>query len=87
MALITVAHKVSKIIQKNNQTAVKEEIAYQAKHEDLPKMSAKKYADPEFKVKTGKDFVPWTERVLADHDQAVNRLNNVINSMVSQGMR
>lgn len=87
MALIAVTHKVSKIIQKNNRTAVKEEIAYQAKHEDLPEMSVKKYAGPEFKVKTGKDFVPWTERVLADHDQAVNRLNNVINSMVSQGMR
>lgn len=87
MALITVAHKVSKIIQKNNRTAVKEEIVYQAKHEDIPKMLVKKYASPEFKVKTGKDFVPWTERVLADHDQAVNRLNNVINSMVSQGMR
>lgn len=87
MALITVAHKVSKIIQKNNQTAVKEEVAYQAKNEDLPKMSVKKYAGPEFKVKTGKDFVPWTERVLVDHDQAINRLNNVINSMVSQGMR
>ncbi len=50
-------------------------------------MTIKKYADPEFKVKTGKDFIPWTERVLADHDQAVNRINNVINSMVSQGMR
>ena len=87
MALIAVTHKVSKIIQKNNQTAVKEEVAYQAKNEDLPKMSVKKYAGPEFKVKTGKDFVPWTERVLADHDQAVNRISNVINSMVSQGMR
>lgn len=87
MALIAVAHKVSKIIQKNNRIAVKEEIAYQAKHENIPKMSVKKYASPEFKVKTGKDFIPWTERVLTDHYQAVNRINNVINSMVSQGMR
>ena len=87
MALIAVVHKVGKIIDKNNQTAVKEEIAYQAKHEDIPKMSVKKYASPEFKVKTGKDFIPWTERVLTDHDQAVNRISNVINSMVSQGMR
>ena len=87
MALIAVVHKVGKIIDKNNQTAVKEEIVYQAKHEDIPKMPVKKYADPEFKVKTGKDFVPWTERVLTDHDQAVNRISNVINSMVSQGMR
>lgn len=87
MALITVAHKASKIIQKNNRTAVKEEIAYQAKHENIPKMPVKKYASPEFKVKTGKDFIPWTERVLTDHDQAVNRISNVINSMVSQGMR
>ena len=37
MALIAVVHKVGKIIDKNNQTAVKEEIAYQAKHEDIPK--------------------------------------------------
>lgn len=87
MALIAVVHKVGKIIDKNNQTAVKEEIAYQAKHEDIPKMSVKKYASPEFKVKTGKDFIPWTERVLTDHDQAVNRISNVINGMVSQGMR
>lgn len=87
LALIAVVHKVGKIIDKNNQTAVKEEIAYQAKYEDIPKMSVKKYADPEFKVKTGKDFVPCTERVLTDHDQAVNRISNVINSMVSQGMR
>ena len=87
MALIAVVHKVGKIIDKNNQPAVKEEIVYQAKHEDIPKMPVKKYADPEFKVKTGKDFVPWTERVLTDHDQAVNRISNVINSMVSQGMR
>lgn len=87
LALIAVVHKVGKIIDKNNQTAVKEEIAYQAKFEDIPKMSVKKYASPEFKVKTGKDFIPWTERVLTDHDQAVNRISNVINSMVSQGMR
>ncbi len=87
MALIAVTHKVAKIITKNNRTAVKEEIAYQEKYEKAPKMTIKKYADPEFKVKTGKDFIPWTERVLADHDQAVNRINNVINSMVSQGMR
>ena len=39
------------------------------------------------KSKQAKDFVPWTERVLTDHDQAVNRISNVINSMVSQGMR
>ena len=82
MALIAVTHKVAKIITKNNRTAVKEEIAYQEKYEKAPKMTIKKYADPEFKVKTGKDFIPWTERVLADHDQAVNRINNVINSMV-----
>ncbi|MCI5942062.1 MAG: hypothetical protein MRZ40_05770 [Ligilactobacillus animalis] len=87
MALIAVVHKVGKIIDKNNQTAVKEEIAYQAKFEDIPKMSVKKYTSPKFKVKTGKDFIPWTERVLTDHDQAVNRISNVINGMVSQGMR
>ncbi|MBX9013525.1 hypothetical protein HCG60_10895 [Ligilactobacillus murinus] len=87
LALIAVVHKVGKIIDKNNRTAVKEEIAYQAKYEDIPKMSVKKYASSEFEVKTGKDFVPWTERVLTDHDQAVNRISNVINSMVSQGMR
>lgn len=45
MALIAVVHKVGKIIDKNNQTAVKEEIVYQAKHEDIPKMPVKKYAD------------------------------------------
>ncbi|EAL9807203.1 hypothetical protein D0Y22_09150, partial [Campylobacter jejuni] len=87
MALIAVTHKVGKIIAKNNRTAVKEEIAYQAEYEKAPKMTIKKYADPEFKVEAGKDFVPWNDRVLSNHDQAVNRINNVINSMVSQGMR
>ena len=87
MALIAVTHKVGKIIAKNNRTAVKEEIAYQVEHENAPKLTIKKYADPEFKVEAGKDFVPWNERMLSNHDQAVNRINNVINSMVSQGMR
>lgn len=87
MALIGVTHKVGKIIAKNNRTAVKEEIAYQVEHENAPKLTIKKYAGPEFKVEAGKNFVPWNERMLSNHDQAVNRINNVINSMVSQGMR
>lgn len=87
MALIGVTHKVGKIIAKNNRTAVKEEIAYQVEHENAPKLTIKKYAGPEFKVEAGKNFVPWNERMLSNHDQAVNRINNVINGMVSQGMR
>ena len=47
-------------------------------------MTVKKYADPEFQSQDRQRFLPWTERVLADHDQAVNRISNVINSMVSR---
>ena len=95
MALIRFTNLVVNRIQKNNDTAVNDEVQYIQKNSDLSKTQnkrirtqAKKIEKPNYIVENNEKLrVPWLDRIWLDHDKLLNRIDNNVNDMLKKGMR
>lgn len=86
IALIGITHKTKKVIRKNNRQAVREEYDYRKKTMRTPRRGkVNQIGKDDYKLP--QNDVPWTDRIMIDHDQTLNRIDNQISEMVKQGMR
>ena len=95
IVLIGATHYIAKILQKNNQTAVSDEVDYIKKNNDLTKTQnkkirskAKQVAKPNYKFTSNKEpEVSWFDRLMIDHDKTLNRIDSTVSDMLKKGMR
>lgn len=95
IVLITATHQIAKILQKNNKTAVNDEVEYIKKNNNLTKTQskrirskAKQVVKPNYIFTSNKEpEVSWFDRLMIDHDKTLNRIDSTVSDMLKKGMR